>query len=383
MLTKEEVRYIREHIPGHPPPVLSLYVDVNPANQINERKAWQLRAKKSVDALKIPQELQEQIIDLLEEERPHARTLVLFAAEEFLRRYDLQVELPVVDLAHGRVEARWGKPYVTPLLYALDEYERAGVLWLHPDRWRFYEVFLGEIQEDEEIFRSVAPEEWRELKKYDLASHLGVLAARPGSHRDQYKARVEAWAHRYYERLGHLLEHALARYGVERLVLLGQDRETAFFEQLLPRSLRNRVKARLSDLPDEDASPGMVLEKVAPALEAAERKEEEDLLDQIRNQPGVWGLGPTLDALQEGRVAVLGAPWQLETHIWRCSEGWVGDTGTKAHTFCPDEQPKEVALKDVIDRLAVDFGTRLEFLRGQPEQTLLKELGGLAGLLRW
>ena len=56
------------------------------------------------------------------------------------------MELPVVDLAHGRVECRWGEPYVTPLLYALDEYERAGVLYLDQMSWRFYEIFLGEIE---------------------------------------------------------------------------------------------------------------------------------------------------------------------------------------------------------------------------------------------
>jgi hypothetical protein len=40
-------------------------------------------------------------------------------------------------------------------------------------------------------------------------------------------------------------------------------------------------------------------------------------------------------------------------------------------------------LRDVITDLAVDFGSRLEFVRGEPEERLLKEYQGLAGLLRF
>jgi hypothetical protein len=386
MLTKDDVRDIRERIGPHPAPVLSLYVDVNPAKPENARKGWVARAKNAIKDLEIPASVREQVVTLLEENRPHARTLALFAAEDeaFLHHYDLQVDLPIADLAHGRVEARWGDPYITPLLYALDEYERAGVLWMAEVRWRFYEVFLGEIEEKTEVFRDFTAEEWRELKRYDLAANLGRLAARMGSDRDHYKRRVEDWVHRYYKRLAHMLEHVVGELDIQRLVLLGPQPETAYFEQTLPRSLRNSVTARVSNVTDEDnASPGMVLDKVAPVLEAAEREQEEHLLDQIRSQPGVWGLGPTLEALQYGRVMVLVAPWELQARVWRCPDGWVGKTADAARELCPNDAPQEIALREIIADLTADFGSRLEFVRGQPERVLLDKYGGLAGLLRW
>jgi hypothetical protein len=126
-----------------------------------------------------------------------------------------------------------------------------------------------------------------------------------------------------------------------------------------------------------------VLAKVAPVLEAAERAHEEQLLGQIREQPGGWGIGPTLESLQYGRVSVLVAPWSLPANIWRCPEGWVGETAEEARILCPDTEPREVAMRDVIADLATDFGSRLEFVRGHQEQVLLNEMGGLAGLLRW
>ena len=54
-----------------------------------------------------------------------------------------------------------------------------------------------------------------------------------------------------------------------------------------------------------------------------------------------------------------------------------------ARIFCPESELQEVPLRDVIVQLAADFGARLEFVRGEAEQRLLKQYGGLAGLSRW
>lgn len=383
MLGKEHVRFIREHMAPHRAPVLSLYTDVNPAKPENARKGWFIRVKDSLKALAIPRELYDRVITLVGEDRPQARTLVLFAAEDLLERYDLQVDLPVVDLAQGRVEVRWGEPYVAPLLYALDEYERAGVLDIEQTGWRFYEVYLGEIEDATDTFRTVAPEEWNELEKYLPSFYTELLKERVATHPDRFPQRMEMWAHRFLKRLAHLLERVVVERDIGRLVLMGPEEETRFFEQYLSRNLRQRVVAHVSDIPTPGPSAAQVLEKVAPALEAAERAREQVLLDTVQNEPGVWGLEPTLEALQMGRVSVLVAAWSLEARIWCCPDGWVGGTPERARTFCPAQEPREVALRSVIVDLAENFGTRLEFVRGEAEQRLIEQFGGLAGLLRW
>lgn len=383
MLGKEHVRFIREHMAPHRAPVLSLYTDVNPAKPENARKGWFIRVKDSLKALAIPGELYDRVITLVGEDRPRARTLVLFAAEDLLERYDLQVDMPVVDLAQGRVEVRWGEPYVAPLLYALDEYARAGVLDIEQTDWRFYEVYLGEIEDATDMFRTVAPEEWNELEKYLPSFYNELLKERVATHPDRFPQRMEMWAHRFLKRLAHLLERVVVERDIGRLVLMGPEEETRFFEQYLSRNLRQRVVAHVSDIPTPNPSAAQVLEKVAPALEAAERAQEQVLLDTVQNKPGVWGLEPTLEALQMGRVSVLVAAWSLEARIWRCPDGWVGGTPEQARTFCLDQEPREVALRSVIVDLAENFGTRLEFVRGEAEQRLLDQFGGLAGLLRW
>jgi hypothetical protein len=384
VLTKDDVRFVHERIAPYAAPVLSLYADVNPGRPENARRAWVIRVKNALRELELPDEVRARVVVALEEQVIlDARTLVLFASRDLFRRYDLHCELPVVDLAHGRVEARWGEPYVTPLVYALDEYERAGIVWLTGERWRFFEVFLGEIQEAEQIFAAVDPEDWQCLREYDRSRGAAVARPHPYPDRDKYSRRLEAWGYRFLRRLAHLVERAVAEREIHRLVLLGRQEATRNFEQCLSRAMRGRVVAHTSDAPLPDASPRLVLEKVGPVLEAAEREQELRLLERIRSQPGVCGLSATLRALQEGRLAVLVVPWTLEARVWQCPDGWVAASPQEAVVLCPDAEAAEVPLRDHIAELAASFAARLEFVRGEAERRLTAELGGLAGLPRW
>ncbi len=144
-----------------------------------------------------------------------------------------------------------------------------------------------------------------------------------------------------------------------RLVLVGTREETRFFEQFLSRGLRDRVVAHVGDIPVQKPSPVQVLEKVAPVLEAAERAHALELLAEIQNTPGVWGLDPTLEALQMGRLNVLVAPWSLEATVWRCPDDWVGGSKELADMFCQGRELHQVGLREVVVDLAEDFGTRL------------------------
>ncbi|MCX8115682.1 MAG: hypothetical protein N3D71_11525, partial [Burkholderiaceae bacterium] len=131
MLIERLIEDIRSLYGDSESPVLSVYADVDPAKPENARDAWVTRVKNAIRDLpeirdregKRDTPLYDAVMALLDEQRPAARTLAVFAARGRqgrleVRRVDLQVELPVVDLAHGRVEARWGEPYLTPLLYA-------------------------------------------------------------------------------------------------------------------------------------------------------------------------------------------------------------------------------------------------------------------------
>ncbi len=401
---QKEILELKETFFETDSPVLSIYADINPAKPENAGRAWAKRIKNALKTLpeihnaqgKRDTPLYDAVLELIDQERPQARTLALFATRGrhgrlLTKRLDLQVELPVVDLAHGRVDARWGDPYLTPLFFAADEYEPTGVLHLEGSGWRFYEVFLGEVSEDSDIFKEITIEDWKELEeltaRIDNATSLRKAMGGKGfdrlSPKERESAKISAWMHRLYMRLAVALEKAVMRLNIQRLVFMGEDWQTRHFEGYLSRGLRNRVVAHVAHPANRKApSSRDIMERVQPVLEAAERAAEMELLDRIAKQPGARGLDEALDALQMGRVDVLVLPWKLEAKIWRCpKEGVVACSEEMARIFC--DEPQQVALRDYVWLLAQEYGARLEFVRGSAEERVLKEFAGAAALLRW
>ncbi|MGB9739174.1 MAG: VLRF1 family aeRF1-type release factor [Chloroflexus sp.] len=393
MIDREMVQQIRSELGELQPPVLSLYVAVNPANPENAGRAWALRARNAVKALAAPADIEQAVLAALDAEMvPEARTLALFAAAPVaearsstvtITRLPLHIDLPLLDLTNGRVEARWGEPYIAPIVYALDQYERTAIVWLRGEGWRFFEVFLGEIVEYTDVFRNVESELWREVSEFDPHRLRERLRTQAMGNRDRFARRMENIATRYLQRLAELTERAMTHFGLRRLVLLGREEATKQFADLLPRTIRQMVIAHVADLPHPDASLAHVLAKVGPILEQVEQAHEQELLDQITRQPGVWGIDPTLSMLQEGRLSVLVAPWHLNTDVWMTDDGLLAGSREQAMLLHAAGEPQSVPLRDVLVDICAAYATRLEFAAGPAEERLLRDLNGLAGLLRW
>lgn len=393
MIDREAVQQLRAELSELQPPVLSLYVEVDPTRPENERRAWVLRARNAVKALAAPAEIEQAVLTALEAEiAPEARTLALFAAAPAaerksttvaVTRLPLHINLPLVDVRNGRVEARWGEPYISPLIYALDQYEHTAVVWLRGEGWRFFEVFLGEIVEHTDVFRSVEADLWQQVTQFDPRRLREALRAQAMGNRDRFARRMENIAVRYLQRLAELTERALDHLRVRRLVLLGREEATKQFADLLPRAVRQMTVAHVADLPHPDAAPAHVLAKVLPVLEQVEYNHEQSLLEQVVRQPGVWGVDPTLNALQEGRLSVLIAPWHLDTQVWITPDGLLTASQEQAMLLTPDSNPQPVALRDVVVDACTAFATRLEFVTGAAQERLIRDFNGLAGVFRW
>ncbi|WP_299427095.1 VLRF1 family aeRF1-type release factor [uncultured Meiothermus sp.] len=378
MLTQEGTRYIREFVAPRVAPVLSLYLDVNPANQGNQGKAYVLRARDALEAAGVPPEVSKKVLGALEHDAPQARSRVIFAASGWIETYDLQVDLPLVQ----GVEARWGEPYLTPIFYVLDEYERVGVVFLDSQKWRMFEVFLGEIEELPGAFRAVPTQDWNRLTQDGAGRRYSQGAVhRAAANTDRFERRLEVWTQRFYKQMVGILEQTLSKRDIQRLVLVGQKAEVLVFHELLPRRLRERVLATLPSLPTPLTQAGEVLRLVQGVLEPLERERENRLLDELAER-GVAGRDQTLELLQQGGLHLLVAPWNPLGRVYRAPDGWVGGSkeGAVAHGAGHIE---EVDLKQVLPELAASYGTRLEFVRGPAEERLHQTFGGLVGLPRW
>ncbi|WP_026234561.1 VLRF1 family aeRF1-type release factor [Calidithermus timidus] len=384
MLNRENIRRIHQQIAVKPAPILSLYLDINPANPSNSGKAYVTRAREAMKALGVPEKVLERALSAMER-LPEGRLRVVFAGEDWVEAYDLQTELPLPD----GVELRWGEPYLTPLIYALDEYERYAVVLVDREKWRLFELHMGRVEELEGAFRAVAANEWRDLG--EDATAAGGRSAGPGavgyvgrasggSGKDHFNERMSEWTERFYREMAQRLAEVMKARGIGRLILMGPDPDTKNFAAHLPDGLPEPYI--LPSMPHSRVGPGEILKALEQQLPPLERAREEKLLDAIRER-GIWGLQGVLEALQEGRLHLLVVPWGLEVRVFRCASGRVELTREAAEAYCPGERLEEVSLKEILPALAQAYNVRLEIVRGEAEARLREELGGLAALVRW
>lgn len=398
MISKKDIQRFKKIIGSIKKPVLSVYCNINPADPDNYGGAWYVRLKNTLRdmpeltmRLKKGKTFYDELMIFIDQIQTSARTLALFAwvddkEELAVEHFEMQVDLPVVDLVKGRVEAHYGKPFVLPILYAFDEFRRIGVLHICGSRWRFYEVFLNEINEITETFAEITPDEWKEFNENAQMIESGVLEERTFNDKikfkDRQKAILQTLTHKLYIRLAEMVEKSIHELEMDRLVLMGDNWQVKLFENYLHRPTRELIVGYASNPLDID-NPSLkdVLERILPILKEAEEREELQLLEQAKSPQGVYGLQNVLYALQMGRIQVLILPWDLHATVYKCKDGLVFATKEEALDY--NNSYEEVSLNEEIFYAAAQYATRIEFVNGVSKEKLYNELEGIAGILRW
>jgi hypothetical protein len=379
---------LREQIEPHATPLLSLYLDVNPANPANTPKAFVLRAREALRELDLDRDYIEMITRKLSQDFviPEGRTLAIFAGEdpdELFSSYYLQTELPLLDLSDG-VLAHWGKPFIAPLLFVLDQLERYAALYVSADRVRLFEVFLGQIAELADFVRIVDTDEWqpyREARRSPLTGGSNV-AARGGADSDSFDARMEEQTARLYRSLLPELEETVREGEIDRIILIGLDDSVSTFEGLLPAALKNMVVDRLAPPANPAADAQAWLPLVSGVIDRVEQEHELALLDRIR-ESGVWGVQETLTLLQEHRISTLVVPWTVKGDVYVADSGRIAPTLAEAKVMSPGEDFRLVPLLVILPQVAAEGDATIEFVAGEAENRLNSEFGGMAGVKRW
>lgn len=386
MIGTDRIRALQTEVATHPAPVLSLYLNVNPARPENARKAYTLRARAAMERLGLDKHTTRQILAKLRQDHgmPDARTLVVFAGDEprtFFESYAIRPEIALVEAGDG-VVARWGEPYVAPLLLTVQEHQRYLVLLLATDRVRLFELYLDEVAELDALVQPLDDSGWRPMREH--ATGAPGVPARGGSGKDLYDKRVADWRRRFHLDVAHHLDRTLEALGGEtRLILMGQSPEVNAFESILPPALQERVVERLPAPANADATASEFEPLFAAALETIERSAERALLDRIQEN-GMWGFDSTLEAIREGRIHLLVVPWRMRATVFHVGNGEaVAASRTEAERQAPGEAVQETALADVLPALIARHKMQLAVMHGDNEARLIASFDGLAGLARW
>ncbi|MBM3892445.1 MAG: hypothetical protein FJ388_25290 [Verrucomicrobia bacterium] len=359
--------------------MLSVYLDVDSARELNRQRGFEAALKNMLRALEKQiggdRERKQFVADAERVQRfvaglkPTAQGLVAFCRDADGFFWHQQVRVPL------RNDAHWADvPYVRPLLELFDDHERYGVVLADKTRARLFTVFLGEVEEHTGAYSTAEVRHAKSIGKDRLHSQPGL------------DRRAEHHALWHLKHVAEMTERLADQHRFDRLLLAGPVDATSELERLLPKRLRSRLAGVLS-LPME-AVPAQVLAATLEVEQAALQEEDLKLVKQLiataaKKTPADTGLAATLNALQQNRV------WRLVF-----AEGYAprGSRCVNCAALMPEDrracdycrgalQPANDLIESMAERVVAIGGT-VKQVRG-PAAAMLKEAGQIGAFLRF
>ncbi|HWH14467.1 MAG TPA: VLRF1 family aeRF1-type release factor, partial [Miltoncostaeaceae bacterium] len=369
--------------------VLSVYLDARPSRIAAQRPEWEVELRKGLGRLRdrVKEEgdhahwtavhtamdaLEDDLTALVDQESP-GRGRVLFAALSTgeVRTLRLQVELPDAVVLEER-------PYLTPLVAALDEAQPVGILNVSRDGVRVVDRAFGEA-EDVEFFEFDADtSEWR--RKRGTSGHNPALGT-PGTggmggggpatgpmyqqsgtdHRDRYNRKLEDHQVRFVKDVAPQVADMAREREWGYVVLVGDPRLTRPLEEGFP---PNPPFAVLPVEGTVEWQPAHELaEHVLPHVTEARRAEEARLVQEARGHaaaggPGSTDIGAICEALFQGRVATLLLSHGRDWEGVRAPDGRLAPAGHAPDGVAPGDLQPEPRLGERMLEMALDTSAR-------------------------
>lgn len=340
--------------------VLSLYLHVDnavPENQASN-PAWRIWLKqhlRSVDH-RLAEEKHEtwdsiraRAEEYFQHYAPSSKGVVAFFGPDWEQVYTLPV--PVEN------QSAFGRPLVSPLLWALDEYELYLVVQVDQEEAHFYESYLGqtEFRDSIEI----------DLEEYDFGEKTGKMMAAPGasgysreqfSNREAFEDTVNEHRMRYYRDVADRTRQIVENEGIERVILGGSEESAHAVRKLLNPTIEKHVVDVVS-IP-RHYSRHEIFAHVQPLALEHERDQESKLVDDV------------IDAARAGGKAVLG-PEATRTALER----------QQVSHLIMVWPPQDPQLADDLAYQALQLNSEVITVHGEPADRLMEEAGGIAARL--
>ncbi|HWE63482.1 MAG TPA: host attachment protein [Chloroflexota bacterium] len=370
MVTEEDLKALAR-FNGNPHPVLSLYLSLDPLRQ--ERRTSRLVFKDLVkmvqagldeDAQRALKHEVERVEGYLQTAPPQARGVAIFSCSprDFWQAYPLPVHV-APDL-HFEV-----MPYTRPLLEVLDEYERYAVALVDKKQARLFTVYLGEIEEDNQLANFVPskPDE----------GHLSEA---------DYQHHHQAHIYRHLKNVVWMLATLQRTHPFDRLVLAGPKEVTGELRQLLTKPLRAKMIGTIPS--DIFVSKEQILQKTLEIERQLEREAEERLVKEVLGQEdgvlATCGVDATLQAIWMAEVQTLAVADELRLAGAECPN--CGCLVADQLQSCPACGATLTPLDDLVQRAGertIEDDGRVEIVHGSAATRLNESGGGMGALLRF
>ena len=354
---------------------LTLYLDIDQNKQSNRRRGYVVQGEALIKGLKAQQKRSDrfdaackQALSLVRNLKPKGKTALIVVHPESNLRELVQIELSFPVSIHWRRGA-----FLRPVVEAMDEHERYGVVLTDNQRARLFTVVMGELTEHEDLFsetgqrtRSLGADQMRSQKRHD----------------QRHQEEMAAHAKRVIDAL-----HDLAlRQPYDRLIVGGTPKAAGQLVRLLPTRLRGKLVDTVSMR--VGGSQKEVLNKILAVQQRMERDRETEIVQGVQAElhdrgKAVAGFAAVLDAVNQGRVWTLIYGKGYTNKAGECGSCDAYSPHAKGPcVYCGEDVHP---LPQCIDRLSqsvVEMGGRVEVVDGDAKKKLEKP-GGIAAMLRY
>ncbi|MGH9486873.1 MAG: VLRF1 family aeRF1-type release factor [Terriglobales bacterium] len=363
-----------EELPQLPAPVLTAYLDTDPANARNQGRkgpaTWLLSEARKLAERLGPQEREACVGQagrvreyLLDRCGQGSRGLLVFAGPRTWRMLRLQV--------HMDEELYWGAPALGQLLWLMDEHQPCGVVVVSRSGARFFRYHMGEIEQDPARPMHLDTSQWRERS---LVMGVGV-------EQDRFERRAAAQYQRFWEQVAAECRRWSEYEHLDPVLLQGESKAIESVNAALPEALAARVLSTTVQANYESESE--ILARAEPLMVQWKREREREKVMRLLERPAnaVIGRAATLTALQQGRLREVVAARNLRGRLRQCPGcGWV-DATSAVCPQCGQERPAQ-SPRAVLPQLARTRAVRMEIVAGEAAARLERESEGLAGWLQ-
>lgn len=381
MVPEQDLSILLNHKPSKNEPVLSVYLDVDQSRAANLNRGFETALHDQLRKLEadLPGNVAggryahcaKAVQEFVCRYRPSGKTLVVFAGASngVFAHHTLDTS--------SETGVHWGaRPFVRPLLEAMGEFDRYGVVLISRSQARLITVSSGGIEERAPI---VASEDIHQFDK---------------SGKDRMRSQM-IFQHKASEHVRHHLRRvatALDGFATEerllRIVLGGAHEVVSELQKMLSERVRRRVVGEVSlavDAPWQE-----VARESAKVVATWERDQENSLVDTLitaaaKKAKAVTGLPGVVDAAMDGRIHRLvyanglhpdRVQWEHAAYAF----GKKMPSGRNKPVFVPGS-PDE--LLDWLAVKAACSGGSVEDVRGDAAERLKMEADGIGAFLRF
>jgi peptide subunit release factor 1 (eRF1) len=247
--------------------------------------------------------IKSRVMTFIDDYKPSSKTLAVFATADDLISHELPISL---DSRSG-----YGEALVSPLIWALDEYERYLVVVVDQERAKFMTAYLGRANTLSELTIDIDDYDFAERTQMPPSDSDNTML-RQGNNRESYEDMISEFRHRFYKDIASEITTLVEKTQADRVIIGGAERSAHAVKDILHASIQDKVTGILPipmQLSDAD-----VASQILTHAQNVERDYELDLVKQIIDRAksggrGALGKDDVKRALQMGQVETLVLPF--------------------------------------------------------------------------